>query len=598
MALLADPALAEAPTTVARPALTPVPAPGPAARAPTTIVLSAASTPGYLERRAALIEALSATRDTDQRADLLLDLAELSVGVALAPEAQSFLSGLPEAGPDGLDAAQALRRDRLGLAIWGVDGGMLSPPLPSRQLIEETGDWDEAPVWRALAHAREGDAAGAAADLPRVGAVLDTMPPALAATLLPELLEAAIDASLWDTAHGLAQMFDVHAELRGGSAYRFLLGRAAQAGGNPVMAFDSYAMASGGGDVWAQRARLALVDLGRATGTLTPEDGAALLRQSWRLWRGDALEIATLERLAEVEHGRGETEAAIIAMTEIQRRHATSDAAIGSAARLDELVEELYTRGATGALPIGAFVAAHRRLSPDLMFRSGFAAQAEKLAARLLEIGATDAAAREYAMLRDQLAVMRDLGLEEVPAVRLDMLRLAQAEALLRGGQTVAAAQALGATAATAPELRDRMEMLRARLSSAQGDGAGVIATRMETPTEGYRRLRAAALFDRGDWSGARDGYAALWREPETPLGAGEAIRLLLAAHHSGDAALVAELLEGLPQLARSPELAEVARSLAPVAPLALPIGQKSATDRMQDADAALRRLELVAGDG
>ena len=53
-------------------------------------------------------------------------------------------------------------------------------------------------------------------------------------------------------------------------------------------------------------------------------------------------------------------------------------------------------------------------------------------------------------------------------------------------------------------------------------------------------------------------------------------------------------ILDGLPQLARSPELAEVARSLAPVAPLALPIGQKSATDRMQDADAALQRLDQV----
>lgn len=587
VALLADPVAAEAPEDV-----------GPRlAFAPeqTTMVPPAS---GYLERRAALIEALSEAPGGSDRSRLLLDLAALSVGVALAPEARSFLSGLPEAGPEGLDPTQSQRRDRLALAIWGVDGGTAPPPLPARLQIETESGWPEAPVWRALARAREGDAAAAATDLPQVGPLLDAMPPALAATLLPELLEAAIDARLWDDAHGLAQRFDAHAELRGGSAYRFLLGRAAQAGGNPVMAFDSYAMAAGGADAWAQRARLALIDLGRATGTLTPEDGAALLRQSWRLWRGDALEIATLERLAEVEHGRGETEAAIAAMTEIQRRHALSDAALGSAARLDEMVAELYARGASGALPIGAFVAAHRRLSPDLMFRPGFAAQAEKLAARLLEIGATDAAAREYATLRDQLAVMRDLGLEEVPALRLDMLRLAQAEALLRGGQTTAAAQALGATASSAPELRDRMEMLRARLSSAQGDGAGVIATRMETPSEGYRRLRAAALFDRGDWEAARDGYAALWRDPETPLGAGEAIRLLLAAHRSGDTALVAELLDGLPQLARSPELAEVARSLAPVAPLALPIGQKSATDRMQDADAALQRLERVAGDG
>ncbi|MCP1169412.1 hypothetical protein NHG85_12920, partial [Limimaricola sp. ASW11-118] len=279
-------------------------------------------------------------------------------------------------------------------------------------------------VWRALALAREGEPQAAIQALSRLDPALDAMPGPLRAAVLPELLEAAIEAKLWDAAHGLAQRFDAHAELRGGSAYRFLLGRAAQAGGNLVMAFDSYAMAAGGSDAWAQRARLALIDLGRATGTLSAEDGAALLRQSWHLWRGDALEIATLERLAEVEHGRGETEAAIQAMTEIQRRHGDSDAARDSGARLDEMVAELYARGGAGDLPIGAFVAAHRRISPDLMFRPGFAAQAEKLAARLYEIGATDAAAREYAALRDQLAVMRDLGLEQVPQARLDALRL------------------------------------------------------------------------------------------------------------------------------------------------------------------------------
>ncbi|WP_334062581.1 hypothetical protein [Limimaricola cinnabarinus] len=585
MALLADPAAAAAEM--------------PAAATTESGPATAAGTPDYLERRGALIAALGAAPGPRARADLLLDLAALSVGAALAPEARSYLDGLPQPGPEGLDAAQQRRRDRIMLAAWGVDGGTLSPPLPARRQIEaEAGDWAERPVWRALALAREGEPQAAGAALSRLDPALDALAPALRAAVLPELLEAAIDAKLWEAAHGLAQRFDAHAELRGGSAYRFLLGRAAQAGGNPVMAFDSYAMAAGGSDAWAQRARLALIDLGRATGTLPPEDGAALLRQSWHLWRGDALEIATLERLAEVEHGRGETEAAIRALTEIQRRHGDSDAARDSGARLDEMVAELYARGGSGALPIGAFVAAHRRVSPDLMFRPGFAAQAEKLAARLYEIGATDAAAREYAALRDQLAVMRDLGLEPVPQARLDALRLAQAEALLRGGQTAQAAKALGTAPASAPELRDRMAYLRARLSSAAGDGAGVIATRMDVPSESYRRLRATALFDRGDWAAARDDYLALWREAPARLGPAEAIRLLLSAHRAGDAALVDELLAELPRLARSPELAEIARSLAPVAPLALPIGQKSATDRMQDADAALRRLERVAKDG
>lgn len=558
-----------------------------------------ASSVDYVDRRAALVAGLAEAETAGARADLLLDLAALSVSHALAPEALSFLSGLPDdEGNAALDPARAARRDRIALAAWGVSGAATPAPLPARSQIEAADHWSQRPLWRALSFAREGDVAAAAEDLPLAEEVLGALPPALAAALLPELLETAIEAGLWDAAHALAQRFDSHPELRGGSAYRFLLGRAAQAGGNPVMAFDSYAMAAGGSDVWAQRARLALIDLGRATDTLAPEDAAQLLRQSWRSWRGDALEVATLERLAEVEYGRGDTEAAIAALTEVLRRHPQSDAARNSGDRLDEMVEDLYAQGASGELPIAEFVAAHRRLSPELVFRPGFAAQAELLAQRLYEIGATDAAAREYAAIRDQLAVMRDLGLEEVAPARFDALRLAQAEALLRGGQTEAAAQALGTAPASVPELRDRLALLRARLSSAEGDGAAVIATRMEIPSEGYLRLRAAALFERGEWAAARDAYASLWRDLGPALGTSEAIRLLLAAHRAGDAELVAELLERLPDLAASPELAAVARSLAPVAPLSLPIGQKSATDRMQGADAALRRLETIAGDG
>ncbi|MGR3465437.1 hypothetical protein [Limimaricola sp.] len=572
-----------------------------AAEAPVTAsarVAAADAGGGYLDRRAALVAALAVAPDQRTRAGLLLDLAALSADHALGPEALSFLSGLPEAG---FDPALAARRDRIALAAWGLSGDE-TPPDRLRARIEKRGNtaegWAGRPLWRALAQIRAGDVEAAAEDLPHLDAPLDAMAPALAAALLPELLEAAIEAGLWDSAHDLAQRFDRHPELRGGSAYRFLLGRAAQAGGNPVMAFDSYAMAAGGGDVWAQRARLALIDLGRATGTLPPEDAAALLRQSWRLWRGDALEVATLERLAEVEYGRGDIEAAINALTEVQRRHPRSDAARNSGERLDQMVADLYAQGASGALPIAEFVAAHRHLSPELTFRPGFAAQAERLAGRLLEIGATDAAAREYAAIRDQLAVMHDLELEEVSPGRIDGLRLAQAEALLRGGQVAAAAQALGTAPTSVPELRDRLALLRARLSSATGDGEGVIATRMEIPSEGYLRLRAEALFDQGEWGAARDAYVSLWRDLGPDLGTAGTIRLLLAAHRASDAPLVAELLDKLPMLASSPELAEVARSLAPVAPLSLPIGQKSATDRMQGADAALRRLEIVTGDG
>ncbi|SDF34365.1 hypothetical protein [Limimaricola pyoseonensis] len=552
-----------------------------------------------MTRRAALIAALAEAPESASPARPLLDLAALSLSHGLLPEGRSFLDRL---GPDDtLDPAPRLARHKLALLAWALDGQRVPADRPERALLEAEAEdgWADRPLHLALDRARSGDAAAAAPHLGLAEMRLDALPPAVAEALLPELLQTAIDAGAWETGQALARRFDRHAGLRGGSAYRYLLGRAAAAHGDLVLAFDSFALSAEGADAWAQRARIALIDLGRDSGALQVEDARSLLEHARRQWRGDELELAVLERLVEAELDLGDRVAALSVLGEIIRRHPGSTAAEAAGPRADLLITALYEAGAAGELPIAGFVAAHRRLAPEFMFRPGFAPATEALAARLLEVGATDAAAREYRMLRDQLAVQRDLDLAEVAPGRIARLALDETEALLQGGQADRAAAVLAeAEPMLTADLADRAALLRARLHSATGESDAVIATRMGAPSEGYLLIRARAHFARGEWAEARDAYAALRARPGAEVPAGDEINLLLAAHRAGDAALVETLLADAPALVGRPEWAEVARHLAPAPPLALPLRQKSAQDRVQTAADALRRLELVAGDG
>lgn len=183
--------------------------------------------------------------------------------------------------------------------------------------------------------------------MPRTLESLADLSPAIQAAVLPDLLEAALEAEDWEVAQALAAQFPDHAELRDGPAYRYLLARASEVSGDLLMAFDGYAQAAQGRDAYAQRARLALVRMGRETETLPGQDALSLLKTAGWMWSGDALGREGAQLLAEVAAEQGDTDTALWALHNLLRT-APEEEAEALRAQARAIYGAFYAAGAAG----------------------------------------------------------------------------------------------------------------------------------------------------------------------------------------------------------------------------------------------------------
>jgi tetratricopeptide (TPR) repeat protein len=243
-------------------------------------------------------------------------------------------------------------------------------------------------------------------------------------------------------------------------------------------------------------------------------------------------------------------------------------------------------------MPLGAFLQAHRIISPDFRFESGFDAQAERFANRFLAVGSTLVAAQEYEAVHDYLAVARDLGLAEVRDQRLDELRLKQARALTMGGQYDSALGVLREPMTSGnPELSDERAQLLAQLYADTGQSAAVLETTISQPNAAFLRVKADAYFDRGEWSEAQAVYQQLWDEVGNELPLEDGIQFLLSAYRSNDLSTTAMLTKAFPDLTTIPQWSAIAEGLVDPAVELWPLRSDTARMRM---DAASRALENV----
>lgn len=502
-----------------------------------------------------------------------------------------MLEGLPSE----LTPEQTMRRRTLGAAL-----DILSPAQPplapeTEALLEEASGWPDAPLFRLVHKARSGQVDAAAADLEEAMARLDLYPAPIQHVVLPYLLEVAVEAMDWRRARDVAAYFALHRSLRDGAAYRYLLGRAAELGDDPVVAFDNYAEASAARDLWGHRARLALIDLGLKSETLTPEDHERMLVVAAQLWSGDEAAIALRQRLAHVQVTRGNTAAALEALGRILARHPDSEQARLAQQQVRALLGAFYAEGAAGDLPLARFLEGHRRIANHFRFHKDFDRHAEAFADRFLTVGATEVAAREYATIFDYLSVARDLGLQEPSPLRLAELRLKRAGALMQGGQLAAAAPLL----ADLPEgagrgLADRLNVLRAQLFDETGQSAAVLDTYVSAPSIEYLRIKATAHFMRADWAEAQEVYGRIWFREKDQMRFSDALNLLLSAYRTADKALVLELVEAFPKLTEVPQWSEIARGLLDETPALLPLRNAAAKESVTSAQRTLEALQAI----
>ncbi|MFU8863083.1 MAG: hypothetical protein ACNA7O_04155 [Rhodobacterales bacterium] len=567
----------------------------------------------FMENRQRLTQALyelreklsHAIRPSPVEIDLLLDLAALHLSQRMLPEAQSFLDALPAAiahprgqGHAWLSPVQERRKIVLAAALTGFSGAEGAAP----------GDWPDAPLFDALGHIAGGDFTAARPLLAKAAEIVAGYPAALAEPVVPQLLLAAIEGGAWDVARDLAERLRPDEGSRHGAAYHHLLGRAAEIGGDLVAAFDNHAAAAAGSDEWAQRSRLALVDLGRTTGTLPPADARVLLHQTRAIWAGGPLGLATLQRIAGLELATRRELPALEVLADIIRLHPDTREAVAAKQQALALIDAIHTLGLAGDMTLVDFIAAHRAIARNYRFNPDFDRFAEAYADHLAASGASGLAAAAFDDLRTRIAGREgpaadpalsvdpagDVSVEPDPVP--DRLRLKHAAALMQGGLVAEAEALLSAPLDTSDSaMRDAYNLMRAQLFAVTARHADVLGTHMAAPSAEYLRLRAEAAFALAEWHVAHEAYERLFRVVGQGLQAGDRINLLLAAHRSGDPERLRALLRNFPDLGA--QWAALAAGLTTDAPDVLPLRGDAAQERVENAGSAVRLLQAAGGD-
>ncbi|MCR8550586.1 hypothetical protein M4578_22415 [Salipiger sp. P9] len=561
---------------------------------PPALYLAQRQAQPFLEERKALMEAVIAAGDRQpDLARALTDLAEFFFAHAMAPEG---LSVLGHVGGTEVPPAHELRAGAFELALGLIDPRDRPLTERARALLEPVhAGWADQPLFLALSHLRDADCAGAGPLLTDAVMRLARFPKPVQERVLPGFLECAIETEQWRLARDLAGAFDSYPALKDSPAYHFLLGRVAEMGDEPLAAFDSYVQAQDGSDLWAHRARRALVDLSLRHEAVSTEEAVTMLSLETELWRGDRYGGETLDDLASLQAISGDPVSAIESYGRLIQRQADSPLADVAQQKARALIDDLYQSGASAEVPLGRFMGWHERIAPYFRFTVGFALSSERFADRFLAAGATTVAAREYATIHDYLTAAQDLGIAEAEPGQLDRLSVKEAEALLAGGQieTLGALLAQPVTPAD-PDLARRYALVSARYLEETGQTGELLKDEGgEVPVQ-ILRLRAQAQFERADWPAALAAYGALRDRLGDALPLPDAIRYLLAAHRNGDSAKTAELAQEFPSLTELPGWGDIARGLTIAAPELLPLREDTARARIENAQEMLDSLPDV----
>ncbi len=542
----------------------------------------------FLAARETLMETLLAStgKDDPARTHALLDLSELHLAWMMRPEAAGFLDAL-DAETLSDDTERRHRTLALALALLDSDtaeGGELG------QAVSWSVGWAQGEALRAAAFARLGATDEAARLMPRTVESLGTLSPAMQAAVLPDLLEAALAAEDWEVAQALAAEFPKHPELRDGPAYRFLLARASELSGDLLMAFEGYAQAAQGRDVYAQRARLALVRMGRAADVLPLEDALSLLKAARWMWSGDAIARDGVTLLADMAAEQGETDTALWALHNLQR-DASKEEAEALLERARAIYGAFYTAGAAGELDLGSFLEGHARIGTRWRFDPGFVGHAVAVPQRLLDTGMTALAAREFRALRELAEALEGVGTNAPDATLIAKLRRGEARALLAGGQADAAVDLLSGYA---DDQGAEAEALLVEALAQAGRSDELAALRLRAQDMDLRRSRAVALYETGKWGSARQAFLEMWEAHPQQFAFADATRLTLAAYQSGDSETVARTATEFPSLAELPGWAEIAGGLGARPVEEGPLGSDVMRLSMESADRILDAVTKV----
>lgn len=527
--------------------------------------------------------------------DAKLDLAKFFVGNAFLPEAKSILNTVDVEG-----LSEQNRQDyhalRMAHHVLSDAGG----PVPSPDVLETASPstWEDHALWQSLNASRTGNYREAKSYLEDAYAVFQDYPVLFQRETMAPLLETAIRTGEWTLAKEMATAMGNDPQMSDSPAYSFLLGFAAERSDRLTEAFDAYREASLGSDIYAQRARMALVDMGLNNDAMSLEDAETFLEDNRFAWRGDRYEVEALKRLASVYARQQKNIETLETLSDIFTRFPDHEAAGPASQKAERLLNRFYSAGANGDIPLNEFLQNHDRLEHRYRFVEPFHEENMKLAARLEELGASAKAAEEYRTIAEYLEVAEDLGIWDLSPYAITEARLGQARTQAQGWQYENAADTLvnleeRELGPYAPDFNRLKATVFDRLETPED----VIETSLDDPDAEYIRMRAQAYWSGTDWQNATNAYLELWEDFPDAFNRADAMNLLLASYRARDMDTARRIANEFPDITESNEWSQVAKGLLDAAPNISPLREASAEQRVEDTENALDTFDSLNVD-
>jgi tetratricopeptide (TPR) repeat protein len=531
----------------------------------------------FVVRQDALVAAAAAA-EPDQRTPARIDLAGFYMSRRMYVEAKGVLDLVLADSKSGLE-------DPVALIVHAVASTLMGrPELGLKDLANPAiGTNYDSQLWKALAYARQGKWAEAREKFKNVEFAITSLPIELQHIVISEAMRCSLEVRDYSGAAKRSSDLDViglPSDLK--PAISVLRGRLAEALGHDKDALDHYRTAVESSDrAAATEARLLEIVLRQKRDDI---DQAEALRQLETLsvtWRGDGLEVKTLQMLARIysEVGRyGESFAAARTATRLQPNSEISRQAQDAAAAL---FAQLFLSPKGDDLPpvdaLGMFYE-YRELTPigrrgDEMIR--------RLADRLVAVDLLDQASE---LLQYQVDKRLEGAARAQVAARLAMVYLTN-----RKPDRAIAALRTTRIADLSGELRQQRLLLEARALSDVGRHGLALDIISNISGREAIRLRSDIYWASRRWREASEQielyYADRWRDfrPLNPVEKGDVIRAVVgyalaedaiglarfrekyAPLMSGEADRAAFETASKPAAANSAEFAQIAKMAASV---------------------------------
>jgi hypothetical protein len=485
----------------------------------------------YTERQSVLVAA-AASAPASKRLPTRLDLARFYIARDMYPEAKGVLDvALTEDRPPEEQVSANVLRAVAEVMMNRPDDALRDLASPS------VGDQHDAPLWRALAYARQGKWAQARDRLKNVEAAIATLPVELQRVTLRDEMRAAIETGDFASAADELNDFEtigVPREMQPGISV--LIGRLAEGMGHSEDALAAYRTAV---DSWdrpaAAQGRLRETALRYTLGDLKRKDVITELESLTTVWRGDETEIEALKILARLYTEEGRYRDAFYVMRSAMSVHPNWDMTRRIQEEAATTFEALFLSGKGDTLPaIDALALFYdfRELTPagrrgDEMIR--------RLADRLVSVDLLDQAAE---LLQYQVDHRLQGAARAQVATRLAVIYLMNHKA----DRALATLQ-VTRTAEVSTELRNQRLLLEARALS--DIGRHDLALEVATHVDGREaiRLRSDILWTARRWRESAEQiellYGDRWKDWQ-PLSDVERTDILRAAigYALGDDAL------------------------------------------------------------